>query len=47
MNVKRIREIILEINQVRIEQILETESRNERVKELLHELERMTIEESA
>jgi hypothetical protein len=45
MKAQRIRKIILEIKQLRIEQILETQTRNEREKELLQELERLTIED--
>ena len=44
MNLKRIHEVLLELNQLRVEQMLEFQTRNERMKQLLQELESLTTD---
>ena len=46
VDIKRVREISLELNQLRIEQMIEMQSHNERLQELLRELERLTVQKS-
>jgi hypothetical protein len=46
MNAKRIRELTFELNQLRIEQMFEAQAHDERMKEILQEIEHLTINES-
>lgn len=46
MNAKRLRELTLELNRLRIEQMIENQARDQRMKEILQEIEHLTINES-